>query len=129
MSDITKKVSRHIPPTERVQTFTQADAGAGDVLMIEDSLGHPAHRVSVEADAIMTFRTNVYQDLYPWVPNDQLSGWGEDRLHLASGIRIQTDETGIFSLAASETLELDDDISVRDLELVTVSGNFTVTVM
>lgn len=129
MADITKKVDRGIFPTSRTQNFTQADAGAGDVLMVESSLGHPARHVMIETDADLEFRLNVYYKVYP-----RHAPFGDgltdiDHLpNVAAGVDITSDTGALVSLGAGETFELDGDTPVKDIQLVTVSGNFDVFV-
>ena len=130
MTDITKKVHRLVPPNERTQTFTQADGGAGDVFMIKDSLGHPARKLLVEADDTMSVRINVYQNIFPLHNEfEDIHVWAPGRLNLASGIRVKDNEGVEIGIDAGDTLELDNDVPVNDIELLTVSGDFTITVM
>jgi predicted hydrocarbon binding protein len=131
MSDITKKVHRLVPINERSQTFTQADASAGDVIMVKDSLGRPARKVLIEAGDTMSVRFNVYQNIFPlrehWM--DDFGAWNPGQRNLALGSRVKDNEGVSISIEADGTLELDKDIPVSDIELLTVSGEFTVTVM
>ena len=64
MADVVKLVNRGVPPLERTQTFDQADAGAGDVILVKDSLGKTAKNLVIEAVGAMTIRLNVYQMVY-----------------------------------------------------------------
>ena len=130
MADIVKKVHRLVPPNERSQSFTQADAGAGDVIMVNESLGHPASRLLIEADDAMSVRLNVYQYIFPLHDgSEDIHVWGPGSKNLAAGQLVKDNEGVDIGIDAGGTLELDNDIPVKDIELLTVSGDFTVTVM
>jgi hypothetical protein len=129
MSKITKKVNRGLPPNSRTQNFTQADAGADDVLMIEDSLGHCARNVTIETDAELQIRFNVYHTIFPKrsqydSPADFYGGLEV----LSSGQEYKDETMGIVSLEADSIYEINGDFPVRDIELLTVSGNFDIFV-
>jgi hypothetical protein len=130
MADITKKVDRGVPANERTVIFTQADGGAGDVFLVKASVYKPATRVIIEAAAAMTFRFNVYQERAPLRQvSDGLGadeqGWGGP--NISRLVTIKDDTGALFSLGAGETLELDDDMPVSDIEIVTASGIFEIT--
>ena len=131
MSDVVKKVHRLVPSNERSQTFTEADASAGDVIMVKDSLGRPARKVFIEADDPISLRPNVYQYIFPlresW--EDDFGAWNPGERNMALGQRVKDNEGVSIDLEAGGSLELDHDIPVSDLELLTVSGLFTITVM
>jgi hypothetical protein len=132
MTDITKKVNGIVPLNERSQVFTQADGGTGDVLMVQDSLGRAARRVLIEAAAggAMTVRFNVYQKLYgeysytdnPW------SQWNGEWKNLTDETTIKDNEGITHSIAAGESMELDNDIPVKDIEILSAAGSFIITV-
>lgn len=129
MADIIKKVTRTVPPTARYQTFTQADGGAGDVFMIKDSLGSAANYVSIEADADMTVRFNVYHMVYP--NREHLTDFmhASHLPNLALGGRIKDESVASgLDIASGETLELDNDFPVSDIEILSAAGNFTIIV-
>lgn len=129
MADITKKVDRGIFPTSRTQNFTEADAGAGDVLMVEQSLGHVARHVVIETDALLELRLNVYRKAYP-----RRAPFGDgltdiDHLpNVAAGVDITDDTGALISIEGGTTYELDNDVPVRDIQLLAVSGNFDIFV-
>jgi hypothetical protein len=128
MSNITKPVDRGIPSTLRTVQFTQADGGAGDVLMVQDSLGRNGKHVIIDADADISIRLNVYHTVYPTrESSDGLSQWAGFH-NVALGQTYQNGNGAVYSVPGGESLVLDDDLPVRDIELVTVSGNFTITV-
>lgn len=127
MADITKKVDRGIPPTTRTQNFTQNDAVEGDILMIRESLGRPARKVLIEADADMAVRFNVYRKIYPFRDGRDLTNTDHLPL-LLSGVQIQSDEGALISLASDETFEMES-LPISDIELVTISGSFDILVI
>jgi hypothetical protein len=130
MADITKKVHNLVPGNQRSQSFTQADAGAGDVIMVAESLGKPAHKVLFDADQALSFRLNVYHEIFPRRTGDQVINiWDECDVNLTSGIRYQDASMAEIFIDAGSTFELDNDVPVNDIEMVTVSGNYTVIVM
>lgn len=129
MADVTKKGDRGIPKNERSVSFTQADASAGDILMVRDSMGKPGTKVRIESAGGMSVRFNVYRTIAPLrKTGDGLSG----AIHgftenLALSQTIKDDTNAVFTIPSSGTLELDDDMPVSDIEIVAASGNFTVT--
>jgi hypothetical protein len=129
MADITKKGDRGIPKNERSVSFTQADAGAGDVLMINDSMGKPGTKVVIESAGGMSVRFNVYRTVAPLrKAGDGLGGSVHgftENLALAQTVKDETN--AVFSIAASGSLELDDDMPIRDIEIVSATGDFTIT--
>jgi len=126
MADVTKLVNRGVPAAQRTQVFTQADAGEGDVILVRDSLGRPAKKVLIETTANLSLRFNVYHMVYPQRDGRDLMDTGH-LPNLALGGRVKDDTTAIISLEADETFEMDGSYSVEDIELLTVSGNFTIT--
>ena len=131
MADVIKKVDRLVPTNERSQVFKSTDGGAGTVFLIEDSLGRPARRVLIEAAAAMTIRFNVYQMVYGTrkYTDDHWNQWNGEIRNLAQGTRIKDNTTVIHAIAADATFEIDGDIPVKDIEIVTAAGTFTITVM
>lgn len=131
MADIVKKVNPGVPVNERVQRFDHNDAGSGDVLMLKESLGKPAARVIIEATDELFFRMNVYQTSFPQrtLREDDFNQFNLGVLNLTSGVQY-LDETGaLIGLGAATTFELDDDLPISDIQLVTVSGIFEVIAM
>jgi hypothetical protein len=127
MSDVTKPVDRGIPIQGRTQSFTQADAGAGDVLMIEDSLGRSAKVLTIESAGGMQIRVNVYHMVAPpRMGNDLMYTEGMNNLALAQ--RVKNDSQALINIEADETFVLDDGLIIKDMELVTVSGVFEILV-
>lgn len=126
MADVTKPVNRIIPPNQRTQIFTDADAGAGDVILVKESLGRPAKKVLIETTANLSLRFNVYHKVYPQRDGRDLM----DTAHLPNltlGGTVKDDTGALISLEADETFEMDGSYAVNDIELVTVSGNFAIT--
>lgn len=131
MADIVKKVNPGVPANERTQRFDHSDAGSGDVLMLHESLGKPATRVTIEATDEMFIRLNVYQTMYPLrtLLEDDFNQFNLGVVNLTSGITYKDDTVALIPLDAGSILELDDDLPVSDIELVTVSGIFEVIAM
>jgi len=129
MADIIKKVTPTVPPTARYQTFTQADGGAGDVFMVKDSLGAAANYVSIEAAANMTVRFNVYHTVYPNREHltDFMHASHLPNLALGETIKDESVASGI-DIATGESLELDGDFPVSDIEILSAAGDFTIIV-
>lgn len=130
MADIVKKVNAAIPRNERSQRFSHDDAGAGDVLMVQDSLGKAASKIIVEAPGNLSFRFNVYHHMFPQreLLQDDFNQFNLGVLNLTSGIRYKDDTNAEIQLN-SETFILDNGIPVKDIELLTVTGVFEITVM
>ena len=128
MPNITKKVDRGVAPQHRSQTFTDVDAVAGDILLVEASLGKPAKTVHIESSTDgMTVRFNVLRTIYPYFP-DAGGAIQNPRFNLASGVEVEDTTQGVVTIDQDETFSLDDDIPVSDIKIVTVSGVFEVFV-
>lgn len=130
MSDITRKVSKIVPPNERIQSFNQSHASQGDVLMIEDSLGHPARSVTIDAKQAVYIRPNVYHYVYSGIDYGHrlYNCWAPGGKDLIRYGRVKNNEGVSILVDAGTLLELKDDISVSDIEMVITSGNWTITV-
>lgn len=129
MSQITKLVNRAVPVQSRSQVFTDSDAVAGDILLVQDSLGKPAKTVQIQAGAILTVRFNVLHTVFP--PRDTgLNGFpfGDLSVNTAAGVQIEDTSQSVVSLGAGETFSLDNDLSVQDIKIVTTSGTFEIFV-
>ena len=126
MSKITKKVDRAIPPNQRTQTFAFVDGiSEGDVLMVADSLGHPAKIVEIESTGGMQVRLNVYHTIYPRRDGNDLM-FTSQMPNLALGQEIKTTSNARIYIDAGSTLTLDDGLPISDIELLTVTGNFSI---
>lgn len=134
MTDIVKKASRSLPPLQRSQNFTNADAVAGDVLMVEDSLGYPASHIVIEAsNGPIKIRFNVYQTIYPQRPYDALLR--DDLPNISSGVLLNTSsgvltntDRAFVNVEGGTTYTLDKMLAVKDIQLDTISGNFDIFV-
>jgi hypothetical protein len=125
MADIVKKVDRGIPAELRQAVFTQSDAGAGDVILVDESMGGPAGNVSISADADLTIKFNVYRMLFPpRLGNDLMHSAGEP--NLALGNRYQDDQVSGILVAGGETFDNDGEFPVRDIEIVATAGDFEI---
>lgn len=126
MADIVKKVNRAVPPQARTLTIRETDAGEGDVIMVQESMGRPAKKILIEAEDEMSVRFNVYHKVFP--NRDGIDFMSTAHLpNLALGGTIKDDTSGLIQLAADETFEMDDGFPTSDIELVTCSGNFCIT--
>lgn len=128
MASVTKKVDRAVAPTKRSQIFTSADASEDDILMIYDSLGHSSAHISIEAiGGDMKVRFNVIRTVFPTRLYDGFFANGNWQ-NIASGVDIIGDGMGEVVVAAGESYELDRELTVDDIHLVTVSGTFSIFV-
>lgn len=130
MSDVTKTVDRGISANERTQNFTQVDAGAGDILLIKASLGRPARTLQVESVGGMTFRMNTRRTIFPLrTLADGLADNYDNVPQQLALPQVINDTTGaLVTLAAGETFNLDAELPVSDISIITVSGNFDIFV-
>ena len=134
MTDRVKKADRGIPVLQRSQNFTNADAVAGDVLMVADSLGYPASHVVIEAsNGPLKVRFNVYQTIYPARPHDEL--WRSDLPNISSGVLLNTSsgvltntDRAFVNIEGGTTYTLSKVLAVSDIQLDTISGNFDIFV-
>lgn len=129
MANITKKVDRGVPPGERSQSFTQAEVSAADIIKVQDSLGKAATHVVIEAVAAMTVRFNVQRTIFPEKTHAEYDClYPGQYQNLAAGIDVEDDTGALVSLAAGESFTLDNDLSIKDIKIVSAAGNFTVFV-
>lgn len=128
MADVIKKIDRGIPRQERYMVLTNSEVNAGDIIRVQQSLGRPANKVTIEATAAMTVRFNVYQMVFPErSPSDGFRFSETGLLNLAKGAEHYAgDGLDVVSIGAGETFELDGDISVKDLEVTTTDGAFEI---
>ena len=127
MADVVKQVNRTVPIQGRNQSFTEADADAGDVILIEESLGRSAKVMTVESAGGMQIRVNVYHVVAPpRIGNDLM--YTEGMPNLAFAERVKDSSMALITIDPDETFVLDDGLIIRDVELVTVSGVFEILV-
>lgn len=125
MSDITKKIGRHIPSNQRQQIFTNADAVEGDILLIKDSLGRPARKINITATDVVRVRFNVRH--FVLANRDAQDGLYEgDAPNLVNSKWTISTENALIVLDAGDTYELENDFPVNDIQLQTVSGVFEI---
>lgn len=127
MAKVVKRVDRGIAATQSSQVFTQADAGAGDIILVQDSLYKPAQVVHIESVGGMTVRFNVLRTVYPAWP-EAGGAIQNPRLDLANGQEVEDTSQAVLTIAANETFSLDHDIAVSDIKIVSVAGNFEIYV-
>ena len=127
MADKVKQVDRGIPPVSRYHTFSSADAGTGDVLMIKESLGKSAGQVTIECyDADMRVRFNVYHTVFPRRPNPDAFITTQHLPNVGSGLQYKDESMGFVDIEASTTFTFDGTLPIDTIELVTVSGQFDI---
>ena len=127
MAKVEKKVDRAVPVNKRTQVFTQADAGSGDILMINSSLGKSATHLRVEAIADMTVKFNVIRKVYPKRSYEPLFN-GSPEINVALGKEIIGNSMGEVILSAGETYEVDNEFVIDDISIESASGNFIIFV-
>jgi hypothetical protein len=130
MSDITKKVSHAVPSQQRTQNFADEDATQGDILLIKDSLGRPAHYALVEAlTGAMELRFNVYHTIYPrrLIENEGGLMHTDHLPFVASGHQIKDNTQGSIDIQNGEAIEFMT-FPISDIELVVASGHFNIFV-
>lgn len=131
MAEITKLVDKNKPANQRSQVFTQADAGTGDIILVQNSLGKAAHVCIIEAVGAMTVRFNVLRTIYP--DRDQsdglfIPGITAGTPNLAKGVSVVDTSSAVITIAANSTFSLDNDLPVIDIQLVSAGGNFEIFV-
>ena len=129
MADIIKMVDRGVPTLQRTQNFTNADASAGDILKVQESLGRTAKHVVIEATGAMTVRFNVVRTIYPNRTKEEYDSlWPEMYKNLALGRTVEDTTGALVSIGAGESFELDNDLPVKDIKIVTAAGAFDIFV-
>jgi hypothetical protein len=130
MANVTKKVDQNIYVTQRTQNFTQANASAGDIIKVYDSLGKPGRIVTIEAVGAMTVRFNVLRTIYPVRSPDALTlpNVTPEYPNLTAGVEIEDSTGALITIGAGETFTLDNDIPVYDIKIVSAAGNFDIFV-
>ncbi len=132
MAEITKKVDRAIPSGSRYQTFSGADVpNDGDIILVEDSLGRAASRVDITPFVSgMQVRFNVRQKIFNrrTASFDELQ-WSDHLPNMTSGHSFIDATQGIVYVNVGNTLTLDGDIPVSDIEITVASGDFHILVM
>lgn len=131
MPDIKKHIDRNIPPLQRSVRFTQDDANEGDILLLEESLGHAARVLRMEVSGTdmatnrLEVRLNVRQNVFPRRGGDGLL-YTETKPNLASGTSFLQSGTALIVIEGGTTIEFDHEMPVRDIELITVAGQFDI---
>jgi len=129
MADIIKKVDRGVPTLQRTQNFTNTDASAGDILKVQESLGRTAKHVVIEATGAMTVRFNLVRTIYPNRTKEEYDClYPETYKNLALGQTVEDTTGALVSIGAGESFELDNDLPVKDIKIVTAAGAFDIFV-
>jgi len=124
MPNVVDPISRGIPSRERVQVFTSASAG--DIIKVADSLGRPAQSVSIESVSGMSVRFNVVHTVAPPREGNDLM-YTQGMPNLALAVDVVDDSQTPIPISAGETFVMDD-IPVKDIQIVTLTGAFTIIV-
>src|SRR3989304_7424686 len=127
MAKVIKRVDRGVAETQRSQVFTQADAGAGAIILVQYSLYKPAQVIHVESDGGMTVKFNVLRMVYPAWP-EAGGAIQNPRMDLANGQEVEDESMAVVTIGAGETFSLDHDLAVSDIKIVTVTGDFEIFV-
>jgi hypothetical protein len=132
MANIIKKVDRGVPATQRTQNFTQADANVGDILKIQESLGRMAKHIVIDVPTgggSMTVRFNVIRTIYPNKTKEEYDClYPEMYKNLALGQEVEDTTGALVTIAAGETFELDNDLPVKDIKVVSSATNWDIFV-
>ena len=133
MANIIKKVDRGVPRAQRTQNFTQADGAVnGDILKVEESLGKMAKHIVIEVPSgggSMTVRFNVIRTIYPDRTKEEYDClYPEMYKNLALGHEVEDTTGALVTIGAGETFELDNDLPVKDIKIVSASTNFDIFV-
>lgn len=129
MSDITKKANPNISRNQRSQRFDLNDADEGDVILVKESIGHPAKHVTITCDDAFGFRFNVYKTVFPERTHTSgpFNGFWDGLKNLTSGVQV-LDEQNAELYINNETIAFHNDIPVSDIQILMVSGNWTIDV-
>lgn len=129
MANVIKQVDRNIPSQMRTQTFTQADAAVSDVILVKDSLGKAASHLEITAVAAMSVRLNVRHVVYPRRGlNSGMADMGIVGPNVSDGREYLDRSQDPIAIGVGETLTLDQDVAVEDIEIVSAAGNFSILV-
>ena len=127
MADFVKKVNRGVPLNQRSLSVDQSDVGAGDVVLVKDSLGRPARHISIDAVGAMSIRFNVYHKVYQQRKvGDGLTQWWPGLDNRTTGARYKDNTNAVVDIEAGETFALDGDLPVEDVEIISAAGNFSI---
>lgn len=127
MADIIKRVDRNLPISKRYQVFTQADASTGDIILIATSLGQASNKVVINAEDELVIKLNVYQTIYPLRTQGQ--GFSDLGIsNISASTRIKNYYATSITLLAGESLVLNKELPIQDIEVVNAAGNFSIFV-
>lgn len=121
MSNIVKPVDRNIPTFDRVQVFSNADTSAGDVILVQESLGRAAKSVTITCTAALVIKLNTLQKLYPRREHGGMM-YPEAFPNVSLGVDYVADSPDI-SISPDTTTILDGPI--KDITVVSAGGDFT----
>jgi hypothetical protein len=125
MSTITKTVDRNLGSPYRNVSFSRADADAGDIIDVEGSLGRPANNCTIVVSQFdMSIRFNVNRTIYPTIQRREGFMHVDHLPYLSSGVNYVDTTVATINMQAGSTYEWEDDFAIRDMQLVTVSGQY-----
>ena len=116
-----------MPSPYRSVSFTEADASAGDILMIRDSLGRPATNCTIECDSTgdgMSVRFNVQRTIYPRIPQREGFMYVDHLPYLPSGVDYVDTTVALVTIEAGSAYEWETGPAIRDVQLVSASGHW-----
>lgn len=127
MAERTKRCDRNLPPPYRSVNWSEADSDEGDILLINESLGHPARNCTIECDTTgdgMSVRFNVKRTVYPRIPRREGFMYVDHLPYLPSGYDYTDDSVAIVNIEAGSTYEWETGPAIKDVQLLTASGHY-----
>jgi hypothetical protein len=130
MTKITNKIDRLIPTLERTILFDQDDAVAGDILMVEDSLGRPGRHVNIDVDAggSLTVDFNVLQTVFPNREFDTSLMYTAQMPNVSLGQEVTVSGVASIAVGASESWSQDNEFPVKSIKILSESGDWEILV-
>ena len=132
MANITKRVQPGIGASQYWDSAVDLDDGAGgigtgDVFRIEESLGKPATNLTIKAAAAMTIRINAYNKVYPNRQSNEF--FNADMFqNIYAGVENHDTTQTPIAIAANNTFVMNGQVPIRNIEIVSAAGAFTVLV-
>ena len=136
MATITKRVDRGIESGKRYQYWLSSEnaddatvIAAGDIFMIEDSLGKPAKYLYIETTVGCNLTIRLNSQITRYRTKDEYLNWPVQYPELASP-QITTDSSmAALVMGADEVWEIKGSLAISDIQIVSWSaGSFEVMV-